>query len=43
MDEHASRDRRELLQLDVEPIADVIRVSLDKHVAAAELAPFDTR
>ena len=41
VDEHARRDRRELLDLDVEPVADVVRIGLDEGVASAELSPLD--
>ena len=40
VDEHARRDRCELLDLDVEPVADVVGTGLDEGVTPAELSPF---
>ena len=42
MHEHARGNRSELVELHVEPVARVVRIARDEHVAAAQLSSFDT-
>src|SRR6478735_11449949 len=41
MDEHAWWNRRELLELDVEPVARVVVAPLDEHVSPSDLVALD--
>ena len=41
MDEHACWNRRELLELDVEPVARVVGAPLDEHVSPSDLTALD--